>query len=207
MHRMAGFNTLWVPGIDHAGIATQAVVEKQLKEKEGKTRHDVGREALVERIWQWKQQYGDRILEQLKRLGCSCDWSRTRFTLDEHVRQSRAPHLLQALQERPDLPRQTPRELGRLPANLRVGRRDLPRSGEDESVAHPVSRSKAPTSTWWWRPRAPKRCSATPPSPCTRKTRGGTGPSANSCACRCRTGSSRSSATRSWSTWSSAAAW
>src|SRR5438309_2649000 len=82
-HRMAGFNTLWVPGIDHAGIATQAVVEKQLKEKEGKTRHDVGRDALVERIWQWKQQYGDRILEQLKRLGCSCDWSRTRFTLDE----------------------------------------------------------------------------------------------------------------------------
>ncbi len=82
-HRMAGFNTLWVPGIDHAGIATQAVVEKQLKEKENKTRHDVGREGLVERIWIWKQQYGDRILEQLKRLGCSCDWSRTRFTLDE----------------------------------------------------------------------------------------------------------------------------
>ena len=82
-HRMAGFNTLWVPGIDHAGIATQAVVEKQLKEKENKTRHDVGREGLVERIWTWKQQYGDRILEQLKRLGCSCDWSRTRFTLDD----------------------------------------------------------------------------------------------------------------------------
>src|SRR5436309_2869558 len=57
MHRMAGFNTLWVPGIDHAGIATQAVVEKQLKEKENKTRHDVGRERLIERIWTWKQQY------------------------------------------------------------------------------------------------------------------------------------------------------
>ena len=82
-HRMRGFNTLWMPGIDHAGIATQAVVEKQLKEKENKTRHDVGREGLVERIWSWKQQYGDRILDQLKRLGCSCDWSRTRFTLDE----------------------------------------------------------------------------------------------------------------------------
>ncbi|HEY8666205.1 MAG TPA: valine--tRNA ligase [Tepidisphaeraceae bacterium] len=84
-HRMAGFNTLWVPGIDHAGIATQAVVEKQLKENENKTRHDVGREGeggLVERIWKWKEQYGDRIIEQLKRLGCSCDWSRTRFTLD-----------------------------------------------------------------------------------------------------------------------------
>jgi len=83
MHRMAGFNTLWVPGIDHAGIATQAVVEKQLKEKENKTRHDVGREGLIERIWAWKQQYGDRILSQLKRLGCSCDWDRTRFTLDD----------------------------------------------------------------------------------------------------------------------------
>jgi valyl-tRNA synthetase len=82
-HRMRGFNTLWIPGIDHAGIATQAVVEKQLKEKENLTRHDVGREGLVERIWIWKQQYGDRILEQLKRLGCSCDWDRTRFTLDD----------------------------------------------------------------------------------------------------------------------------
>jgi valyl-tRNA synthetase len=82
-HRMRGFNTLWIPGLDHAGIATQAVVEKQLKEKENKTRHDVGREGLVERIWAWKQQYGDRILSQLKRLGSSCDWSRTRFTLDD----------------------------------------------------------------------------------------------------------------------------
>jgi valyl-tRNA synthetase len=83
MHRMAGFNTLWIPGIDHAGIATQAVVEKQLKEQENKTRHDVGREGLIERIWTWKQQYGDRIVNQLKRLGCSCDWDRQRFTLDE----------------------------------------------------------------------------------------------------------------------------
>ncbi len=81
--RMEGKNTLWVPGIDHAGIATQAVVEKQLKEKENKTRHDIGREGLVARIWEWKQQYGDRIVEQLKRLGCSCDWDRTRFTLDD----------------------------------------------------------------------------------------------------------------------------
>ena len=82
-HRMAGYNTVWVPGIDHAGIATQAVVEKELKEKENKTRHDVGRDALVERIWKWKEQFGDRILNQLQRLGCSCDWDRTRFTLDD----------------------------------------------------------------------------------------------------------------------------
>ncbi len=83
MHRMKGYEALWMPGTDHAGIATQAVVEKRLKELENKTRHDLGREKLVERIWQWKDQYEARILGQLKRLGCSCDWRRTRFTLDD----------------------------------------------------------------------------------------------------------------------------
>ncbi|MFO0011168.1 MAG: valine--tRNA ligase, partial [Planctomycetota bacterium] len=81
-HRMMGEEALWMPGTDHAGIATQAVVERRLKELENKTRHDLGRERLVERIWQWKDQYEARILGQLKRLGCSCDWRRTRFTLD-----------------------------------------------------------------------------------------------------------------------------
>ncbi|MEN6384083.1 MAG: valine--tRNA ligase [Phycisphaerales bacterium] len=81
--RMQGFNTLWMPGTDHAGIATQSVVEKNLKAKTGKTRHDVGREKLVEMIWEWKEQYGNRILGQLKRIGASCDWQRTRFTLDQ----------------------------------------------------------------------------------------------------------------------------
>lgn len=81
--RMQGFNTLWLPGTDHAGIATQSVVEKSLKAQTGQTRHDIGREKLVEMIWQWKEQYGNRILEQLKRIGASCDWDRTRFTLDE----------------------------------------------------------------------------------------------------------------------------
>jgi valyl-tRNA synthetase len=83
MHRMQGFNTLWMPGTDHAGIATQAVVEKRLREDEGKTRHDLGRDKLVERIWEWKGQYEARILGQLKQMGCSCDWDRVRFTLDE----------------------------------------------------------------------------------------------------------------------------
>ena len=83
MKRMQGFNTLWMPGTDHAGIATQAVVERRLFEEEKKTRHDLGREGLVERIWKWKDQYEARILGQLKQLGCSCDWERTRFTLDE----------------------------------------------------------------------------------------------------------------------------
>lgn len=82
-HRMRGFETLWMPGTDHAGIATQAVVERRLKELENKTRHDVGREGLVDRIWKWKEESEVRILNQLRSMGCSCDWSRTRFTLDE----------------------------------------------------------------------------------------------------------------------------
>lgn len=82
MNRMRGRNTLWVLGTDHAGIATQAVVEKELK-KEGGTRHDLGREAFVERVWEWKGEYGSRIVEQYKRLGASCDYERERFTLDE----------------------------------------------------------------------------------------------------------------------------
>ncbi len=82
-HRMRGYETLWMPGTDHAGIATQAVVERRLKEDENKTRHDLGREKLVERIWQWKESYETRILDQLRSMGCSCDWERTRFTLDE----------------------------------------------------------------------------------------------------------------------------
>ncbi|TWT40377.1 Valine--tRNA ligase [Phycisphaerae bacterium RAS1] len=81
--RMQGFNTLWMPGIDHAGIATQAVVEKRLKAEQNLTRHDVGRDGLVAKIWAWKDEYSARILGQLRRMGCSCDWRRLRFTLDE----------------------------------------------------------------------------------------------------------------------------
>lgn len=82
MKRMQGFEALWIPGVDHAGIATQAVVERQLFEREKKTRHDIGRDALVQRIWDWKNEYQARIINQLKEMGCSCDWERTRFTLD-----------------------------------------------------------------------------------------------------------------------------
>ncbi|MBW2260560.1 MAG: valine--tRNA ligase [Deltaproteobacteria bacterium] len=82
-HRMLGENTLWLPGVDHAGVATQSVVERTLWEEDGKTRYDVGREALLERIWAWKERFGGRIVDQLKILGCSCDWERTRFTMDE----------------------------------------------------------------------------------------------------------------------------
>ena len=79
--RMQGYNALWLPGMDHAGIATQNVVERELA-KEGLSRHDVGREAFVERVWQWKAQSGGAILGQMRRLGDSVDWSRERFTMD-----------------------------------------------------------------------------------------------------------------------------
>ena len=80
--RMDGFNALWLPGTDHAGIATQNVVEKQLAQ-EGTNRHALGREAFIERVWKWKREFGGQIIRQLKKLGCSCDWSRERFTMDE----------------------------------------------------------------------------------------------------------------------------
>ena len=80
--RMQGYDALWMPGTDHAGIATQAVVEKRIFEEEKKTRHDIGRETLVARIWEWKDEYEKRILSQLRMMGCSCDWDRIRFTLD-----------------------------------------------------------------------------------------------------------------------------
>ena len=79
--RMQGYNALWLPGMDHAGIATQNVVERELA-KEGLSRHDLGREAFVERVWQWKAEFGGRILGQMRRLGDSVDWTRERFTLD-----------------------------------------------------------------------------------------------------------------------------
>jgi len=82
-HRMAGHNTFWLVGTDHAGIATQATVEKTIRKDEGKSRHDLGREEMVRRIWEWKHKYGSRIVEQLKLMGCSCDYQRERFTLDE----------------------------------------------------------------------------------------------------------------------------
>ncbi|MBR0199397.1 MAG: valine--tRNA ligase [Oscillospiraceae bacterium] len=81
--RMQGYAALWLPGVDHAGIATQIKVEEVLRKEEGKTRYDLGREKFLDRVWQWKQEYGDRIVEQQKSMGVSCDWDRSRFTMDE----------------------------------------------------------------------------------------------------------------------------
>ena len=81
--RMQGYDALWVPGVDHAGIATQIKVEEELRNNEGLSRYDLGREKFLERVWDWKHKYGNRIVEQQKRLGASCDWDRARFTMDE----------------------------------------------------------------------------------------------------------------------------
>ncbi len=84
-HRMRGYRTLWLPGMDHAGISTQIMVERKLKKEEKLSRHDLGREAFIERVWQWKRQYGGEILKQMRREGASVDWSREHFTMDEKL--------------------------------------------------------------------------------------------------------------------------
>jgi len=81
--RMQGYEALWLPGTDHAGIATQNVVEKNLKQNEGRTRHDVGRDEFIDKVWEWKDEYGAIIIDQMKQLGTSCDWSKERFTMDD----------------------------------------------------------------------------------------------------------------------------
>ena len=86
-HRMNNYETLWQPGTDHAGIATQALVERKL-EKDGTKKNDLGRDKFIEKVWEWKKEYGDIIINQLKKLGCSCDWSRNAFTMDENLSKS-----------------------------------------------------------------------------------------------------------------------
>ena len=83
--RMQGFEALWLPGTDHAGIATQIKVEEALRKEEGLTRYDLGREEFIKRVWDWKDRFGSRILSQLRKLGSSCDWRRLRFTMDRCV--------------------------------------------------------------------------------------------------------------------------
>ena len=109
-HRMRGFNTLWQPGFDHAGISTQAVVEKELR-KQGTSRQELGREAFVERVWEWLHEYGGIIMSQFRRLGCSLDYERERFTMDDAY--IRAVHALLRAPVRPRLalPRQPDHQL------------------------------------------------------------------------------------------------
>ena len=141
--RMKGDNALWIPGTDHGGIATQNVVEKILK-KEGKTRHDLGREKFLERMWAWRKESGDTILHQLRKLGCSLDWTRTRFTMDEASSRAVAA------------------------AFVEFFRKGLIQKGERRNAPGPYGtfairlRTTRPRE-WWWPPRGRKPCWETPP--------------------------------------------
>ena len=130
-HRMLGDETLWVPGEDHAGIATQTVVERELA-KEGTDRHQIGREAFVERVWDWVRRYKSRIQDQHRRLGASCDWERERFTLDEGLSQRRARGLRAPLRGGADLSRRAHHQLvSALPErDLRPRSRDRGHAGD-----------------------------------------------------------------------------
>ena len=103
--RQQGKEVLWLPGTDHAGIATQSRVEAKLR-KEGTSRRELGRETFIGEVWKWKEQHGGIIINQLKRLGCSCDWSRERFTMDPAYSPLDLPGLCRPVQSRPDLPGQ-----------------------------------------------------------------------------------------------------
>ena len=98
-YRMNGYETLWQPGTDHAGIATQAVVEKQLLKK-GIKKSDLGRDKFIKEVWKWKKESGDIIINQLKKLGCSCDWSRNRFTMDKELSQAVTKTFVQLYNEK-----------------------------------------------------------------------------------------------------------
>ena len=141
--RMGQFNTLWMPGTDHAGIATQTVVEKRILAEEGKRRTDFAREEFVARVQAWKDEYEARILEQLKTMGCSCDWRRTRFTMDEVCAGRRAGGVLQALRRRADLPRQAAGQLGPRHPDRPGRRRGGARGGPGPLLVPAVSPGRA----------------------------------------------------------------
>ncbi len=176
--RMQGYNALWLPGMDHAGIATQNVVERELA-NEGLSRHDLGREKFVERVWQWKAESGGKILGQMRRLGDSVDWSRERFTMDEGSGSSTTVSSI-------------------APSGSSTGARAASqRSPTSRSTTATRTANSSPSATG--RPRIPswsprpgrKRCSATPRWPSIPTTRGTATWSAGRSNCRCRAAASR----------------
>ena len=137
--RMRGKDVLWQPGTDHAGIATQMVVERRLAAAGEPARRDLGREKFLEKVWEWKAESGGAIVNQLKRLGASCDWSRERFTMDPGSSQGGAEGLRRALSRRPDLQGQAARELGSEAADGGVGHRSGGADGQGLALAFQIS--------------------------------------------------------------------
>ena len=132
-HRMRGYNTLWQPGYDHAGISTQNVVEKQLA-REGTSRQELGREAFVERVWDWLSEYGGKIMGQFRRIGASLDYPRERFTMDDGVRRGRSCASSSTSRKGLDLPRQPDHQLVPVPRDVALGPRG--RARRDGRHAH-----------------------------------------------------------------------
>ena len=168
-HRMSGFNSLWLPGMDHAGIATQNVVERELA-KEGPHREDLGREKFIDRVWEWKEQSGGTIIEQLKRLGASCDWSRERFTMDEGL--SRAVREVFVRLYNEGLIYRDNYIINWCP-RCKTALSDLEAEHEDTKgylyyIHYPLATARATSRS---PPHVPKQCSATRQLPSTLKTR------------------------------------
>ena len=170
--RMRGRDVLWQPGTDHAGIATQMVVERQLMERQEPSRRDLGREKFLERVWAWKAESGGVIVNQLKRLGASCDWSRERFTMDEGLSRAVIKVFVALHRRRADLQGQAARQLGPQTARRRFPTWRSSRSRSRAACGTSAIRSRARTSPSWWRRPARRPCSAIPRSRCTRKTSG-----------------------------------
>ena len=159
-HRMRGDNTLWQVGTDHAGIATQIVVEQQLK-AQGKTRHDLGREQFVERVWAWKEESGSRSRNQMRRLGASADWSRERFTMDDGPVGRGARDVRAAVRRRAHLSRQAPRQLGPEARHGGVRPRSRERGGAGKDLGDPLSARRRQRCASSSPRRGPRRCWAT----------------------------------------------
>ena len=137
--RMRGRDVLWQPGTDHAGIATQMVVERQLMERQEPGRRALGREKFLEKVWAWKAESGGTIIQQLKRLGASCDWSRERFTMDEGLSRAVRKVFVELYRPRSHLQGQAAGQLGPQAAHRHLRPRGAAGRGEGTSVALPLS--------------------------------------------------------------------
>ena len=137
--RMRGRDVLWQPGTDHAGIATQMVVERQLMERQEPGRRDMGRAKFLERVWQWKAESGGVIVNQLKRLGASCDWSRERFTMDEGLSRAVDQSVRRTASRRADLQGQAAGELGSEAADRDFRSRGAADRGQGQPVVSALS--------------------------------------------------------------------
>ena len=171
--RMRGRDVLWQLGTDHAGIATQMVVERQLMERQQPSRRDMGREKFLERVWEWKAEFGGTIINQLKRLGASCDWSRERFTMDEGLSRAVVEGVRRTLSRRADLQGQAAGQLGPEAADRDLRSRSAAGRGEGPPLASALSARRQDVQSrrsdrliLSSRRRGRRRCSATSRSRC-----------------------------------------